>query len=58
MNHVDFIDRSNANKRVCKNHLFSFWGEGFDHCVQGKRLNQPCEELEEKYIAKEGLSER
>jgi len=49
---TDFQDRSNARarKRVCKNHLFSYWGRKpfggyWEQYVQGRKLNQKCEEL-------------
>lgn len=50
---TNFVDNSNKNKKVCKNHLFSVWGEGFERCVQGNKFNQECEELkqEEKVVS-------
>lgn len=46
---TDFQSRSNARARtprkICKNHLFSFWSPAYKQCIQGNQLKQPCEEL-------------
>lgn len=34
-----------TEKKVCANHPISYWGEGFNKCVQGNRRNEECEEL-------------
>ena len=32
-------------KKICKNHIFSYWNPVYPRCNQGNKFNQKCEEL-------------
>ena len=56
---MDFADRSNKEKKICRNHPTSIWGKDmngnwYDRCVYGNRFNEDCKELieEDPYVSK------
>jgi len=60
---VSFVERSNQEKKWCQVHPLGFWGKDqfgnwYTRCAVGNRMNEDCKELEEKYVAQEGVSEK